>query len=547
MNAGLIIYIVNVVVIFKGGMEMFKILIVDDERHIRNGIISIIDWNSMECEVIKDCANGLEAVEYLKSSEVDIVICDIKMPGMNGLEVAEYVKLNIPKTKVILLTAYSDFNNAQLAIKHNVSEYVVKTEFIDELPSAIEKVKKAIIEQREKENNVEVLRMILNEKQQDLKYKFFTELAEDMLTDKEEIKEKLQEYKLHNKSYCVINYETTLLTSFFSSEYNHEYRDIKVINNFINMVFKDYEYNIVKMHRNLGMIILYWNDTNLQVSKVEILLKDVNNMVNQFTNYSIKFSISDKHEGVENLSKAYKEALLALSKVYSSNAKFYLNTYKKQDDILTNNSESVEDLKSLMNYGSLEEIEKSLVNIFKSFSNSSLSLEQVKTKMILLFSASLAAFENYNIVQHNLKEQETIIYQKINESKSLQSIFEVSLFIAEHILDISKNNESSKSLIVREANKYIRENYNKNISLNTIAGYLHVNNSYLSRLYKKETGDTLVEALNRYRIEIAKKLLKRPSSKIFEVGIEVGIEDPAYFTHVFTKYCGCSPKEYKSK
>lgn len=528
---------------------MFKILIVDDERHIRNGIISIIDWSSMDCKVIKDCANGLEAVEYLKSNDVDIVICDIKMPGMNGLEVAEYVKLNKPRTKVILLTAYSDFNNAQLAIKHNVSEYVVKTEFIDELPSAIEKVKKAIVEQREKETNLETLRLIINEKQEDLKHKFFMELAEATLIDKQEMVEKLQEYKLNDKTYYVINYETTPLKSFFSSEYNNEYKDIKVINNFINMVFKDYEYNIVKMGRNLGMIILYCNITNIQVANIEILLKDVNNMVNQFTSYSIKFGISDKHQGVENLSKAYKEALSALSKVYSNSAKLNIKVYKHQEDIPGNSSsiENIEGIKSLMTYGNLEEIKKDLIKIFDYYMNSNLSLEQVKTKMILLFSASLATFENYNIIQHNLKEQETIIYQKISECKSLQSIIEVSLFIVEYILDIAKNNESSKSLLVREANKYIRENYNKNISLNTIANYLHVNNSYLSRLYKKETGGTLIEALNRYRIEVAKKLLKRPSARIFEVGMEVGIEDPAYFTHVFTKYCGCSPKEYKSK
>lgn len=120
---------------------MFKVLVVDDERHIRNGIISVIDWELIGCRIVKDCANGVEAVDYLENNEVDIVISDIKMPGMNGIELAEYINLNKDKTKVILLTAYSDFTNAHLAIKHNVSEYVVKTDFIEELPRAIEKVK----------------------------------------------------------------------------------------------------------------------------------------------------------------------------------------------------------------------------------------------------------------------------------------------------------------------------------------------------------------------------------------------------------------------
>lgn len=528
---------------------MFKVLIVDDERHIRNGIISLMDWNGMNCEVIKDCANGLEAVEYLKGNEVDIVICDIKMPGMNGLEVAEYVKLNKQKTKVILLTAYSDFTNAQLAIKHNVSEYVVKTEFIDELPLAIEKVKKIILEQRQKENNIETLKIIINEKQENLRYKFLMDLAKDTIIDKEEIGEKLKEYDLNDKVYYVIAYESNVLHSFFNSNNSNEHKDVKVIYNFINMAFKDYEYSIIKMERNLGIIILYCNTINIQIPSIVSLCKEVNNMIKQFTNYSIKFAISEKHEDIQKLSKAYKQALKALSKVYSDKSKIniYVDEAKEHSISSGNSVEDLEAIKELISNGDIEEITKELIIIFDSFMDSGLSLEQAKTKMIILFSSCLSTFENYNIIQHNLKEQETIIYQKINESKSLQSLFEVSSFIIEYILEIAKNNENSKSLLVREVNKYIRQNYSKNISLNTIASYLHVNSSYLSRLYKKETGDTLIDALNRYRIEVAKKLLKRPSAKVSEVGSEVGIEDPAYFTHVFTKYCGCSPKEYKSK
>jgi two-component system, response regulator YesN len=78
-----------------------------------------------------------------------------------------------------------------------------------------------------------------------------------------------------------------------------------------------------------------------------------------------------------------------------------------------------------------------------------------------------------------------------------------------------------------------------------MADPIHINSSYLSCFYKRVTGESIIDAINKYRIEQAKKLLRNPASKVFEVGEAVGIETPAYFTHVFTKYTGMSPKEYK--
>ncbi|SHJ13958.1 two-component system, response regulator YesN [Clostridium cavendishii DSM 21758] len=522
---------------------MFKVLVVDDERHIRNGIISVIDWELIGCRIVKDCANGVEAVDYLENNEVDIVISDIKMPGMNGIELAEYINLNKDKTKVILLTAYSDFTNAHLAIKHNVSEYVVKTDFIEELPRAIEKVKKLLIEEIRKESNIEALKSIVNENEENLRYKFLADLAKDIIHDAKEIEEKLVEYNLNNKSYYAIAYEFTSLTSFFYKDNEKEYKEIRGIQNFINMVFKDYEYENIIFKKNLGLIVLYYNDEFTRQNYIENLCKEVNNMVEQFTNYSIKFALSKKYVQINKLSEAYKEALEFLSKVYEN--KIYKGS--KKASFAVKDINDIEYIKDIIISGDLEKIKKELSSIFDSFNKANLSLEQAKTKIIVQFSSYLSTFQNNNIANKDLKEQETIMYKKVNESKSMQTLFETSYFIVEYILDIVKNSESNKSLLVREANKYIRENYNNNINLNIIANHLHVNSSYLSRLYKKETGDTLIDALNRYRIEIAKKLLKRPSVKIFEVGSQVGIDDPAYFTHVFTKYCGCSPKEYKLK
>ena len=96
---------------------IFKLLVVDDEVTMRKGISNYMNWASIDCQVVGSASDGMEAIEFLKSQPVDIVITDIKMPAADGLEVARFVHEHYPMTKVIILTGYADFEYAQTAIK----------------------------------------------------------------------------------------------------------------------------------------------------------------------------------------------------------------------------------------------------------------------------------------------------------------------------------------------------------------------------------------------------------------------------------------------
>ena len=122
-------------------------------------------------------------------------------------------------------------------------------------------------------------------------------------------------------------------------------------------------------------------------------------------------------------------------------------------------------------------------------------------------------------------------------------------FIADICAEIFSHIDSSRikriNPLISQVDNFIKENYASLINLDDIASHLRVNSSYLSRLYKKETGDSLVTAINKYRVEKAKEFLSSGKYLVSEVGAIVGIEDPAYFTKVFTKYAGISPKQLR--
>lgn len=123
---------------------MLKVLIADDERNIRKGIQCLIDWESLDCKVVSSCGNGRQVLEYIQNNPVDIVVTDVKMPAMDGLELSRQITEKYDHIKVIILTAYSDFDMAKKAIRYGVEDFIVKNNYMEELPAAIKKAAERI-------------------------------------------------------------------------------------------------------------------------------------------------------------------------------------------------------------------------------------------------------------------------------------------------------------------------------------------------------------------------------------------------------------------
>ena len=135
---------------------MWRVMIADDEPYIREGLEKLIPWEELGCELIYVAENGQDLLEQIRSCPPDIAIIDIKMPLMDGMEVAEYIYKNHIRTSVIFLTAYADFQYARKAIQYQVSDYIVKTAALEEIPAAI-----ANIKQRLESKNMTWYRMLL--------------------------------------------------------------------------------------------------------------------------------------------------------------------------------------------------------------------------------------------------------------------------------------------------------------------------------------------------------------------------------------------------
>lgn len=120
---------------------MYKLLIVDDEKIIRESIAECIDWQHQEIQIVGSCKNGFEALDIILDTAPDIVLTDIRMPGMDGLELVSQVKKIDPYIRFVILTGYPDFNYARKAIQYGVDDYLLKPVIETTILQTIDKVK----------------------------------------------------------------------------------------------------------------------------------------------------------------------------------------------------------------------------------------------------------------------------------------------------------------------------------------------------------------------------------------------------------------------
>ena len=523
---------------------MIKVLIVEDEIVLRQGIVSLINWASLGCEVVGDCSNGNEAVSFLNAYPVDLVITDIKMPGMDGLELASHISKLYPETAVILLSAYSDFEYAQKAIRCGIYNYVLKNNFVKDLPPAITAAVKRMAQTRQRlatpggiENQVRIKPVVIRG------------ILDGTISDEEEIRQWI--------SYCRIN-----LNYFFvvwaeidnSEQADFTRKPVNVsssVQRFFDLAFKDYSHLCIALSDNtlFSLINFDSDEESPHLRSLVMVCNEILSTVKNYMTFDCNIGVSAQHSRPCDVKTAGEEAQYALGRVFMNTS---ISLYQDVADMalggktpnLQRHSETI--LNDIAMHDT-EALSTHIHEIFAELCGTIDDLEKLRIETMLLVSICLRRLTENNIHVANNGSLEQNITARIMQCQSINSISRV---VERAFLDIVKLDISAPTHVnhlVVQVNNFIKENYNLPIRLDDISNLLHVNSSYLSRLYKKETGDSIITALNKYRIGKAKELLKSGEHLVSEVGYMVGIEDPAYFANVFTKYTGISPKNYKAE
>lgn len=512
---------------------MYKVLIVDDEVMIRNGLYNMIPWRKLEIDEVRTASSAQEALALARETRPDIVLTDICMPEMDGLEMARLMLQFLPDLKVLVLTGYDDFKYAQKSCSLGVKEFILKP--VDELSLA--NSIRLQVENIKNELQSSLKCNILNRKRVLQNQRAF-EKSLMQLTEKTNEAECLDIEEFMLEENC--QYQVCLITpvlagdSVWMQHKNLLLISIKTI--LIDMIDSNNS-GWTFQNRDGNIIVIYYiknsgDSAEEQISKLQEIVNveydvdleiGIGSIVSNIS--KIKTSYGKAKENAEN-NKTAAGTLDDSSGLEISRQKGKLSYYKEK--VL----ESIPDTEAVKIY---------LKMYIDEVRSSGVKKAVAEQKFYELASAFYWEYLKTTGYQADGRLETLITTLQSNDLENC------CVFIEMFIAKLMYTNKKQMHEIVEAAAKYINERLTEDLTVFTLAEQFHVARNYFSRLFKKEMGEGCNEYITRLRIEKAKQLLGASRLKTYEIAEKVGYHDTNYFSLAFKKNTGLSPKEFREK
>lgn len=529
---------------------MIKLLLVDDEKTTRDGLLEYIPWKELGIDAVKAAEDGIKALELAMEFNPHIILTDVRMPKMNGIELAEQIKVQLPQCKVIFLSGYTDKEYLKSAIRLQAMNYIEKPVNIDEVKEVITKTVSLCRMEEEKKQNEIGLANKINESLPILKEKLCLELTVPNFNSAS-IQEKFDFLGIPIREQCfctsvIINLDIDASESISIPQ---DQRDslIKVT----EQIFENEKVHCLCAVKEPGLLVIHiLGDTVKSRAFLENLLGKVKSEIEQISGIGQKLFIAAGSvvNSVHGIHTAYQRAAITLQKQFflgHGNIVFFEEDNSPVFDFGKHNIQDFLDLLIAEKKNEAEIYIKKIVSELKLCTNT--LVDNIKNYFFNMLTGLSKIADDRNIVIVESEHKKEYFWDIISKAKS---IYEIEAYLLEKLnifFGALAEKEQSNS-IVYSVIKYVRNNYkDPNLSIKTIASYAFVTPNYLSLVFKKGTGKTINQFITETRIEKAKELLKDRRIKLYEIASLVGFSDANYFAKIFKKVEGMNPSDYREK
>ncbi|SEC47467.1 response regulator [Paenibacillus sp. GP183] len=537
---------------------MYKLMLVDDEEDVREGVFQEIDWEACGFEVIEKAENGQEALELMEKQIPDIVVTDIQMPFMNGLEMSELIREKYPMTKIIILTGHDEFEYAQKAVKLHIDEYVLKPFSSQELMHAILKVKDRMDAETAEKENMHILREHYRDSLPVMREAFLASLLTRKLSLKE-ITEKSEHFsiKLDGNGYAV-----SVISMDHMSENNNETsfktsvdQELKLfaVFNIAEEIAQRHGAGIVFMHFDQVILLSVSEEREgyLPMARTLAVLEEIRQSIEKFLKFSVTIGVSSVTSAITDCLYAYKDAISALDYrfIHGNNRIICIDDVEKRvAEKLRFDEDKEHALIRCLKVGSVTEVKELVEDLFQGIADTPVSYQDYQVYLLEILISLLKAAKQSDIDMDHLFGADFTVFTEINKFNNIQEAKSWIVGICAKIMDvITRDRQYTYKNLVDMAKEYTQQHYHESdISINKLCNHLHISAGYFSSIFKKETKMTFVNYLMQIRMDAAKELLRSTDLKAFEVAEKVGYSDPNYFSFSFRKQVGISPKEYRN-
>lgn len=526
---------------------MLKVLLVDDEPLIVQGLSRLLDWTKEGCEIVATAQNGIEALEYLWENKVDLIIADIQMPEMTGLELLEIIRREqVSDAYFVILSGYSDFAYAQQAIRYSCMDYVLKPvekEVLTEIIRKAANMSATEIQRQEDKKQMEraylarnVIALLLGKHDDvNLEYVFrhmhlsdgvrYIDIQLVDALDPEDV-EDMEMRSMQRKLY-------ESCREFLKEDEMHCIFDVSTEENIfdVGLVYCDH------MAEKMGC-------------REKEYLEKLLNYLGVALKQKVVMLVGKKVADISAISKSYGTACMLYSlqafhdrkNIYFYEEEIHVNS----DGILLCKAE-LDNLISAIEHNEKVRIHEAVGSLFDELRRVGARGDIINLNInYLLFQLIHAATEQDDDV--NQEEILHLISESAIEDGLMRGskvhLVKFACEYAEYLAQLRKNVSRG---VLAQIEQEIREHFAENLTLRDLGRKYYINNVYLGQLFRKKYNQSFKDYLNHYRIEQAAQLLVRTDYKIYKIAEDVGYKNTDYFINKFIAEKGCTPSKFRKQ
>jgi two-component system response regulator YesN len=536
---------------------MYRVIIIDDEAVVREGLKHTINWSEHGFELSGDYVNGREAWDAIQQNKPDLIISDISMPFMDGLELAGMVTTHFPYIKMIILTGFDEFEYAQQAIRLKVSDFILKPITAQEIRSLLGKVKAEMDEEAQRREDLSKLHSQLNQSLPLLKERFLERLVVSGL-QQAEIEERFIFFGLPPISplylTMVIDIDDFGEWTTHSSNQDEELLRLAAYNIIEEIAQRENALIFRTREERMVVIVSGQKEERTLYELVFRIAEEMRHQTEKFLKFTITIGVGHICDCAQQLPLTYKSACSALEYRFLLGKNQVLSILDMEGKPATA-SPSLLPLYS--------DFDRKLVSAVKTGTAADVHL--LIEQLVLELKASMVPIEAcflqiqkvvlslLNTVQElGAQDQSNLIDRQLMDVYRFKTLHEIEIWLGQVVRSvmaaISDNRSHFTHSQMLQATDYIETNYaNEKMSLQDLCRHVLMSTSYFSLVFKQHTGETFIEYLTRVRIEKAKELLVNTSLKFYEIAEKVGYGDPNYFSILFKKHAGQTPREFRER
>ena len=532
---------------------MYRVLLVDDEILVRDAIRENIDWKKIDCELVGDCQNGQEAVEFVKQHPVDIVLTDICMPYMDGMELSHFLHDNYPDVVIVIFSGFGEFEYAKKAIQYNVSEYLLKPVTAMELTDVLEKMKEKVdLKKQEKERLDNLTKVSENYRKNALIIR--SKAIEALVTCSQDVQTSLKQLKemdieLNAQKYRVAVFDIDIYSEMYQLDMEKQQESALmafVLFNVSDEIVSRDNTGIAYQEGNNRVCVLFQGHYSQDENLIIQMCREIQEKVKEVIGMEVSICAGNWVKHPEELIFSYNNAAQAIQHRYLLGGELLLDMEKIVSGQSISIHDSLEELTDALKTGKKESMDFILSKLESEIKGAMVEKSRACLYMQQIVRSVRGVYEMLEGDYEKLLQKQDILLHSIAEEKTFEKAMWIVKEYAKQAFDELLNlNSSSGQRQAMMAIDYIQNNYmDPDLSLNSLCSYLCISTSHFSTIFKEVTGETFMEVLIRTRMQKAKELLENTTMKNYEIAEKVGFSDPHYFGISFKKMTGKTPTEY---